>query len=130
MSAGSLALLLLAYLLASMGFAGMGFFFAWGMRSTAGFHAIMMVFLMPLWMLSGALFPITQAPVWLKGLMLVNPVAHALVLMRGPFYHGPAALFADPQYQTALAVTLAWTSLCLLASMRKVARRDKGVAAA
>jgi ABC-2 type transport system permease protein len=128
--AGSAVLLLMAYLLASMGFAGMGFFFAWGMRSTAGFHAVMMVFLMPLWMLSGALFPITQAPIWLKGLMLANPVAHALVLMREPFYHGAAELFASPTYLTALAVTCAWTGLCLAASMRKVARREKGAAAA
>lgn len=127
LSAGSLALLLLAYLLASMGFAGMGFYFAWSMRSTAGFHAIMMVFLMPLWMLSGALFPITQAPFWLSGLMLINPVAHALVLMRAPFYHGAAGLFADRSYLIALAVTLAWTTLCLVASLRKVAKREKGV---
>jgi ABC-2 type transport system permease protein len=87
----------------------------------------MMVFLMPLWMLSGALFPITQAPFWLKGLMLINPVAHALVLMRAPFYHGAAGLFADRTYLIALAVTLAWTTLCLVASLRKVAKREKGV---
>jgi ABC-2 type transport system permease protein len=125
---GSLALLLLAYLLTSMGFAAMGFYFAWGMRSTAGFHAIMMVFLMPLWMLSGALFPITQAPLWLKGLMSINPVAHALVLMRQPFYHTPAEMLADKAYLTSLAVTLAWTGLCLAGSIKKVAKREKGAA--
>jgi ABC-2 type transport system permease protein len=129
-SPGAALLLLLAYLLASMGFAGMGFFFAWGMRSTAGFHAVMMVFLMPLWMLSGALFPITQAPIWLKGLMMANPVAHALVLMRAPFYHSAGFLIKDSGYLTALGITLAWTSLCLIGSMRKVGKRDKGVAPA
>ena len=127
---GGGALLLLAYLLASTGFAGMGFFFAWGMRSTAGFHAVMMVFLMPLWMLSGALFPITQAPLWLKSLMLINPVAHALVLMRAPFYHDAGFMLADPQYLTALLGTAGWSGLCLLASMRKVGRRDHGVRSA
>jgi ABC-2 type transport system permease protein len=127
MSAGGMALLLLAYLLASTGFAAMGFFFAWSMRSTAGFHAIMMVFLMPLWMLSGALFPITQAPIWLKGLMIINPVAHALVLMRAPFYQTPQTLMLDPHYLTALAVTAAWAGLSLIGSMRKVSRRERGV---
>ena len=126
-SAGGFALLILSYLLASTGFAGMGFFFAWSMRSTAGFHAIMMVFLMPLWLLSGALFPITQAAVWLKALMLANPVAHALVLMRAPFYHDAPTMLADRTYVTALIVTLAWTSFCLLASMWRVGSREKGV---
>lgn len=123
---GALAMLLLAYLLASMGFAAMGFYFAWSMRSTAGFHAIMMVFLMPLWMLSGALFPITQAPLWLKSLMMINPVAHALVLMRAPFYHGAGAMLSDPDYRISFAVTLLWMLLCLGLSMRKVGKRDKG----
>jgi ABC-2 type transport system permease protein len=125
---GSLILLVMAYVLSSMGFAGLGFYFAWGSRSSAAFHAIMMVFLMPLWMLSGALFPVEGAPGWLHVLMSINPVSHALVLMRGPFYHDPAVLLADPRYLTALAVTVAWTGACLLLSMRRVQRRERGVA--
>ena len=128
LSLAALALLVGAYILASMGFASLGFYFAWGMRSSAGFHAIMMVFLMPLWMLSGALFPIEHAPGWLHLLMTINPVAHALVLMRGPFYHAPAELFADQRYLVALAVTVLWTGACLMGSMRRVERRDRGIA--
>ena len=127
---GTLAMLLAAFILTSMGFAGMGFFFAWSMRSTAGFHAIMMVFLMPLWMLSGALFPIEQAPLWLHVLMTVNPVAHALVLLRDPFYLTPAQMLADQRYLVALAVTLVWTGLGLVGSMRRVEKRERGVKAA
>ena len=127
---GTLAMLLAAFILTSMGFAGMGFFFAWSMRSTAGFHAIMMVFLMPLWMLSGALFPIEQAPLWLHVLMTVNPGAHALVLLRDPFYLTPAQMLADQRYLVALAVTLVWTGLCLVGSMRRVEKRERGVKAA
>ena len=36
---------------------GLGFFLAWRMESSQGFHAIMSVFLFPMWLLSGALFP-------------------------------------------------------------------------
>ena len=125
---GSLGLLIAAYVLTSAGFAAMGFFFAWPMRSSAGFHAIMMVFLMPLWMLSGALFPIERAPGWLHVLMTINPVAHALILMRKPFYETPDALFADQRYLIALAVTVAWAALCLFGSMARVERREKGLA--
>ena len=128
LSLGSLAILLTSFILASMGFAGMGFYFAWGMRSTAGFHAIMMVFLMPLWMLSGALFPIQNAPGWLFAVMSVNPVAHALVLIRGPFYMTPSQLFADSHWLIGLAVTLLWTGGCLAVSMMRVEKREKGAA--
>lgn len=129
LSLGSLALLVLAYVLTSMGFAAMGFFFAWPMRSSAGFHAIMMVFLMPLWMLSGALFPIERAPGWLHSLMTINPVAHALVLMRTPFYMTPEQMFADQRYVLALGVTVVWTAACLFGSMARVERREKGLPA-
>jgi ABC-2 type transport system permease protein len=128
LSLGALGFLIGAYVLASMGFCGLGFFFAWASRSTAGFHAIMMVFLMPLWMLSGALFPIENAPGWLHLLMTINPVAHALVIMRGPFYHTSAELLADPGYLRSLAVTVLWAVASLTGSMLRVAKRETGMA--
>ena len=128
LSGGSFLLLLLAYALGSIGFAATGFLFAWGMESTAGFHAIMMVFLMPLWMLSGALFPIDQAPGWLHALMIVNPVSHALVVMRDPFYMDAGAMFANTRYLIALAVTIAWALVMLVWAMVRVERRERGVA--
>ena len=127
LSAGGFALLLLAYVLGSIGFAATGFLFAWRMESSAGFHAIMMVFLMPLWMLSGALFPLDGAPGWLYALMIVNPVSHALILMRDPFYMDAGAMLASPRYLAALAVTLAWALLCLGWAMVRVERRERGV---
>ena len=46
-------------MMAIMAFAltALGFCIAWRMSSTQGFHAIMNLFLMPMWFLSGALFP-------------------------------------------------------------------------
>ena len=41
----------------SFALTGLGFCIAWRMTSTQGFHAIMNLFLMPMWFLSGALFP-------------------------------------------------------------------------
>lgn len=123
---GSLAFLLFSYVLTSTGFAAMGFFFAWSMRSSSGFHAIMMVFLMPLWLLSGALFPVEKAPFWLSALMTINPVAHALVLVRAPFYMQPAQMLADNRWLLALGVTLLWAAVCLFASMSRVEKRERG----
>ncbi|MGE5547113.1 MAG: ABC transporter permease [Solirubrobacterales bacterium] len=130
LSAGSLALLLAAFVLAGVGFAALGFLLAWGMRSSSGFHAIMMVFLMPLWMLSGALFPVSGVPGWMHWIMLINPVHHALNVIRAPFYGAPAELFGSTQYLVSLVVTVVWAVGCLLLSMLRVGKREKGVALA
>ncbi len=127
---GSLVMVLGGFVLTGIGFSALGFLLAWGMKSTSAFHAVMMVFLMPLWMLSGALFPIGNVPAAMKVVMLANPVSHALIIIRAPFYAGPAVLLADNAYLLSLAVTVAWAVGCLGLSMARVNRRDKGVEAA
>lgn len=131
LSAGGLAMLLMAFLLTGIGFAALGFLLAWGMRSTSGFHAVMMVFLMPLWLLSGALFPVAGVPGWLHWVMMVNPVHHALNIIRAPFYGGAdVAAFTATPYAVSLSVTIAWAVICLGLSMLRVGKREKGVVAA
>lgn len=127
---GSLLMLLGAFILGGIAFAATGFLFAWGMRSTSAFHAVMMVFLMPLWMLSGALFPIDNAPFWLRSLMQINPVSHALVLLRGPFYMTAGQMLTDSHYLLSLTVTIGWAAICLIWAMVRVGRRERGVALA
>jgi ABC-2 type transport system permease protein len=56
----------------------LGFAIAWRMESTQGFHAVINLFLIPLWMLSGALFPVNRATGWLKLLMHANPLTYAM----------------------------------------------------
>jgi len=126
---GSLILLLVSFVLTGVGFSALGFLLAWPMKTSSAFHAVMMVFLMPLWMLSGALFPLGNVPLAMKVVMLVNPVTHALIIIRAPFYAGPATLLADPSYLLSLVVTIAWAVLCLGLSMKRVEKRDRGVAA-
>ncbi|MEI6278470.1 MAG: ABC transporter permease, partial [Verrucomicrobiae bacterium] len=46
--------LIAAFVLVGFSMTGLGFLVAWPMDSTQGFHAIMNVVLMPLWMVSGA----------------------------------------------------------------------------
>jgi ABC-2 type transport system permease protein len=57
---------------------GLGFLIAWNMRSTQGFHGIMNLFLMPMWLLSGSLFPVAGAAGWLKKIMMLNPLTYGL----------------------------------------------------
>jgi ABC-2 type transport system permease protein len=46
------------------------------MSSTQGFHAIMNLFLMPMWFLSGALFPADKALGPVKWVMRINPLSY------------------------------------------------------
>jgi len=60
--------------LVSVAVIGLGLAAAWRINSTAGFHGVMNMVLMPMWLLSGALFPAEGAAPWLRGLMMLNPL--------------------------------------------------------
>ncbi len=51
------------------------------MDSTAGFHAIMNLLLVPMWMVSGSLFPMATAHGWVKAIMWVNPLTYSISLL-------------------------------------------------
>lgn len=123
---GGVVMLVLTLVLVSLGFTGLGFLFAWRMKSTSGFHAVMMVLMMPMWVLSGAFFPITGVPGWLQVIMLVNPVTHGMTILRAPFYADPASLLTSPAYLGALLVVVAWVAVCLTLAARRVGLRDRG----
>src|SRR5688572_8342061 len=74
------------------GLTGLGFMIAWPMESTQGFHAIMNLLLMPMWLLSGSLFPATGAPGWLQFIMAINPVTYGVAAVRAMFYPDVAAV--------------------------------------
>ncbi|MES2503956.1 MAG: ABC transporter permease [Myxococcota bacterium] len=84
------ALLVLFLLLGSMALASLGFVFAWGSSSTAAYHALMGMILIPLWILSGAMFPPDTA--WMKVVVLVNPIAWLVSGLRAAFAGGVAPL--------------------------------------
>ena len=69
----------------------LGFAIAWPMDSTQAFHAIINLFLIPLWLLSGALFPLTGASGWLRVLMRLNPLTYGVEALRTLLYPGTEA---------------------------------------
>ena len=80
------ALALLIMLIIAFALTALGFCIAWRMNSTQGFHAIMNLFLMPLWFLSGALFPAEGAMGGLKWVMRANPLSYGLDGLRQAIY--------------------------------------------
>jgi ABC-2 type transport system permease protein len=88
--------------------AALGFAFVWKLDSVQGFHAVMNLILMPMWLLSGALFPVGGAPPWLSALMRINPLTYGVAALRWALY-GPAASLGrgTPGPALSVAVTLA-----------------------
>ena len=68
------ALALLIMLVLAFALTALGFCIAWRMSSTQGFHAIMNLFLMPMWFLSGALFPPRARWAGCEWVMRLNPL--------------------------------------------------------
>ena len=85
-----------------------GFAFAWALDSVQGFHAVMNLVLVPMWLLSGAFFPLTGAPFWLSALMRVNPMTYGVAALRWVLY-GPSASLGEglPGPGVSIAATLA-----------------------
>src|SRR5438874_1917959 len=84
--AGSLLLVTITVFLISFALTALGFAIAWPMDSTQAFHAIINLFLIPLWLLSGALFPLSGASWWLRALMRINPLTYGVEALRDLLY--------------------------------------------
>lgn len=107
-----LALLHLAALsfVAAFALTGLGFVIAWKMDSTQGFHAVMSLFLLPMWLLSGAFFPAESGP--LAWVLKVNPLAYGVAgLRRIVFADTPEALTSGlPSLAVSWIVTLSFAA--------------------
>lgn len=79
------AILLMAVI--AIALTGLGFFLAWRMDSTQGFHAIMSVFLFPMWLLSGSLFPDDPSS-WITWLSRFNPLTYGVAGLRHYLHFG------------------------------------------
>jgi ABC-2 type transport system permease protein len=103
--------------LMSFALTGLGFCIAWRMSSTQGFHAIMNLFLMPMWFLSGALFPAANAWVGLKWAIYLNPLSYGLAGLRRSMQWGDAHTIALGGLPVNFAVSVLFAAaMFLLAS--------------
>ncbi|MEO1007220.1 MAG: ABC transporter permease [Planctomycetota bacterium] len=59
----------------SFGITGLGLAAAWFVDSTAGFHGIMNLVFMPMWLLSGSVFPVDGSSAWMRIVAGANPIA-------------------------------------------------------
>jgi ABC-2 type transport system permease protein len=74
--------------LISFSLTALGFAIAWPMDSSQAFHGIVNLFLIPMWLLSGALFPIARASGWIRAIMYLNPLTYGVESLRALLYPG------------------------------------------
>lgn len=113
------AIVLLSAFLMALAFTSLGFTIAWRLESTRGFHAVMNLFLLPLWFLSGAVFPVDSLPASVRWVMYLVPVTYGVAAIRmGLYWPEPAhgvtfplisAVAASALFAAAMLALAVWT---------------------
>lgn len=113
----------------SIGLSGLGFLIAWPMDSTQGFHAIMNLFLMPMWLLSGAFFPAEGASAWLGWVMKMNPLTYGVTSVRHAMYSSSSVTGSSVtggdwlSIEGSLWITIIFAAVMILLSAKVVSRK-------
>jgi len=116
-------LVVFVVVLVSFALTSLGFAIAWPMDSTQAFHAIINLFLIPLWLLSGALFPLSGASGWLRLVMRMNPLTYGVEALRNLLYPESPTVLPLPASIAALALfTVFMFGLCFFRVNRRTTR--------
>ena len=121
-----LALVALIVFLVSFSLTALGFTVAWRLDSAQAFHAIVNLFLIPMWLLSGALFPMSGASGWIRLLMRANPLTYGVDALRSALFPGTAG---ETSATTALAILAAFSALMFAVAFWMASRRSTQPAA-
>lgn len=101
-------------------FVAIGLIIASYINNIEGFQVIINFLVMPLFFLSGAIFPLTSAPLWMKGVSYIDPLQYGVDGMRGAM----VGVHAFPIYIDAIVVIV--VALALVAISDHAFRRMQG----
>ncbi|HME32394.1 MAG TPA: ABC transporter permease [Terriglobales bacterium] len=120
----SFGLTVLVVFLMAFSLTALGFIIAWPMDSTQAFHAIINLFLIPLWLLSGSLFPLSGASMWLRAVMLINPLTYGTEALRSLLFPGSAStgLSLSANFAVLALFTLLMFALSFLVANRRTTK--------
>jgi len=109
--------------LVAFGLVNLGLLIAWRLDSTQGFHSVMNLILLPMWFLSGALFPVAGAPVLLEWAMKVNPLTYGVAGLRQSLYWTSATAGALPPFSVSIFASLGFAVVMFAAASLAAARK-------
>ena len=98
--------------LIALSLCGLGYAFAWRLDSVQGFHAIMSILLFPMWLLSGAFFPVAERG-WLAWVMTFNPLTYGVAGLRHVMATDPAMTANLPALSICVSVTVLFAVVCI-----------------
>lgn len=117
-------LLLTALALSGFGMCALGFAVAWWLDSTAGYHVVMSIALLPMWILSGAMFPAPHGGV-MALVQRLDPMSYSVSAVRRALYGGvlPSGTSVSSSGAFELAMLLVFCLLAAGVSIRICYRR-------
>jgi ABC-2 type transport system permease protein len=125
--AAQFAMVVLLVFLMAFALTALGFCVAWVLDSNQAFHAIINLFLIPLWMLSGALFPLGGASGWLRAIMQLNPLTYGVEGLQATLF--PTVAAGILPISTSLAVLSGFCAVMFVAAYVVANRRSTKPAA-
>jgi len=100
----SFVILIPTMILISIGLVCIGLLIASFITSMEGFNFIMSLVIMPMFFTSGALFPLTSAPAWLRDFSYINPLTYGIDVLRWASFSGADSIL--PIYVEFLILVL------------------------
>jgi ABC-2 type transport system permease protein len=120
-------LLVAVMVLTALAMTSLGVTLAWWVRSTSGYHAVMSVLLIPMWVLSGGMFPREGAGHAIATLMGINPLRFTVDGLRRALCGDAASPAASPlcaSTVTVLTVLGLFSAGFFVAASVSVSRRE------
>lgn len=109
-------------ILMSLGLACTGLMIASFTDSMEGFNLILSFIVLPMFLLSGALFPISGLPEWLQFAVYLNPLTYGVDALRAAILHVSALpLYID------IAVLVAFAAATVFAASYLFTKREQGL---
>lgn len=124
-SLSGVLLAVVAMFITAMGLTALGLCIAWPLDSTAAFHAIMNLFLMPMWFLCGAVFPVAKAPLAMQWLMIINPLTYGHTALSEALMGDRSPVGSPLGFWNALIVAALSSALMVIFAMWIVSRPRK-----
>ncbi|HMK53738.1 MAG TPA: ABC transporter permease [Methanobacteriaceae archaeon] len=100
-------------LLIALGLAGLGLLIASFTDSMEGFNLILSFIVLPIFLLSGALFPVTSLPTWLQVAVYLDPLTYGVDALRAIILH----LSVLPLYVDVSVVALFAVAMVMLSAL-------------
>lgn len=121
----NLLLAVVIMFITASGLTALGLCMAWPLDSTAAFHALMNLLLMPMWFLCGAVFPLSKVPLGMQILMMINPLTYGQMALSSALMGDRTAVGAPLGMNMALVVMTLASILMVMVAVRIVSRPRK-----